>query len=31
VKDCVPEGCDGDDIAVHLLFRPGHYDMLYRN
>jgi len=30
VKDFVPEGCDGDDIAVHLLFRPGHYDMLYR-
>ena len=29
VKDFVPDGCSSKDIHVHLLFRPGHYDILY--
>ena len=30
--DFIPEGCSAtsDDIQVHLLYRPGHYDILYK-
>eukprot|EP00889_Picochlorum_renovo_P001293 jgi/Picre1/28323/NNA_003729.t1 len=30
--DFIPEGCSvsADDIRVHLLYRPGHYDILYK-
>ena len=30
IKDFVPDGCSGDGISVHLLYRPGHYDILYK-
>ncbi len=30
--DFIPEGCSvsADDTRVHLLYRPGHYDILYK-
>ena len=27
--DFTPEGCAGAPPRVHLLYRPGHYDVLY--
>ena len=29
VHDFVPEACQGRPPRVHLLYRPGHYDVLY--
>ncbi len=28
--DFVPEACAGEEPAVTVLYRPGHYDILYR-
>ena len=25
-----PDSCSADDVLVHLLYRPGHYDILYK-
>jgi len=29
--DYVPEECSGDTFYVHLLYRPGHYDIIYKS
>lgn len=29
MHDFIPEGCPSPQPRVHLLYRPGHYDILY--
>lgn len=30
IHDFVPESCTADAIQIQLLYRPGHYDILYK-